>query len=121
MFGNAPASPAPNRNRIATQRLEAARRAGQHRERRPPQHDARQHAARPLDVAEPAGGNLEQRVGERERAEHHAHLQDGQMQILHDERRRGGDADAIEVGDDGEQKREPEDADTDAGHLRRGL
>ena len=40
------------------------------------------------------------------------------MQILHDERRRGGDADAIEVGDDGEEKREPEDADTDAG---RGL
>ena len=43
------------------------------------------------------------------------------MQILHDERRRGGDADAIEVGDDGEEKSEPEDADTNAGHVRRGL
>ena len=43
------------------------------------------------------------------------------MQILHDERRRSGDADAIEIRDDGEKKREPEDAGTDAGHLRRGL
>ena len=40
------------------------------------------------------------------------------MQVVHDVRRRGGDADAIEVGDDGEQKREAEHAraDTRSGH-----
>ena len=63
MFGNAPASPAPNRNRIATSERKPARRAGEHRERRPPQHDPRQHAARAVHVAQPAGRNFEERVG----------------------------------------------------------
>ena len=81
MLGNAPASPAPNRNRIATSDWKPARGAGQHRERRPPQHDARQHAARALDVAQPARRNLEQRIGQRERAEHDAHLEDAQVQV----------------------------------------
>ena len=52
------------------ERRKAARGAGQHREGRPPQHDARQHAPRTADVAQPSRRNLEQRVGERERAEH---------------------------------------------------
>ena len=84
--------------------------AGQHRERRPPQHDARQHAAGPDDVDEPSRRDFEHRVGERERAQHLAHLDRREMQIVADERRGRRDADAIEIGDDGEEKGEEQDA-----------
>ena len=110
MFGKAPASPAPKRNRITTSDAKPRAAAGQHRERRPPQHDPRQHAARALHVAEPSRGDLEERVRKREGAEHHAHLEDAEVQVVHDVGRGGRDADAIEVGDDGEQKGEAEDA-----------
>ena len=116
MLGNAPASPAPNRKRIASERSKPARRAGQHREAGPPQHDARQHAPRTAHVAEPARGHLEQRVRQRERAEDDAHLQDREVQILHDGRRRRRDADAIEIGDDGQQEGKREHAAANAGH-----
>ena len=36
-----------------------------------------------------------------------------EAEVLHDERRGDGDADAIEVGDDGEEEREPQDAEAD--------
>ena len=110
MFGKAPASPrrTGTGSRRATANPRAA--AGQHRERGPPEHDPRQHPARTLHVAEPARGDLEQRVRQRERAEHHAHLEDAEVQVLHDVGRGRRDADAIEVGDDGEQKREAENA-----------
>ena len=39
------------------------------------------------------------------------------MELVHDRRRGGGDADAIEVGDDREQEREAEDTGADRGHF----
>ena len=84
--------------------------AGQHRERRPPQHDARQHAAGTDHVDEPSRRDFEHRVGERERAQHLTHLDRREMQIVADERRGRRDADAIEIGDDGEEKGEEQDA-----------
>ena len=102
-------------------RQEPSRRCRQHRERRPPQHDTRQHAARPDDVAQPSRRNLEQRIRQGEGAEDDAHLQHGEVQVVDDVRRRGGNADAIQVCNDREEKREAEYARTDSGwrHGRR--
>ena len=58
--------------------------AGQHRERRPPHDDPREHLPRTDDIGQPAGRNLEHRVGERKRAEHPRHLRVGQMQFVRD-------------------------------------
>ena len=91
------------------ERIQAARSAGQHREGRPPQDNPRENSTRTPDITEPARGHLEKRVGERERAEHDAHFEHAQMEIVHNERRRSGNADAIEVGHYGEQKRKRED------------
>ena len=100
------------------QRREPACRRRQHREGGPPQHDARQDAPRTDDVAEPSRGDLEQRIRQGERAEDDAHLEHAEVQVVDDVRRRGGDTDAIEVGDDREEKREAEHArpDTRSGH-----
>ena len=73
-FGNAPASPAPNRNRIDDQRPESPGRTRERREERPPDHDPRQDAPRAVAVAPPTGRNLEDRVGQRERPEDDALL-----------------------------------------------
>jgi hypothetical protein len=69
----------------------------------PEQHDAREHLARPDQVAEPAAGNLEQGVGRGEGREDVAHLHAGQAQV-------GGDRDlglrhagAVHKGDDGQR------------------
>jgi hypothetical protein len=52
------------------------------------------------------GRHFEQRVGERERAEHRAHLHEREPEVLSDERRGDRDADAIEVGNDREKEGE---------------
>ena len=58
-LGNAPASPAPNRNRDRHQRPQAERRPGQSREGRPPEDDPRDHAPRAKAVAPVPGRHLE--------------------------------------------------------------
>ena len=54
------------------QQVVVRHRAGQRRERGPPQHHARQHAARADAIAQRAGGDLEQAVGQREHRRHPA-------------------------------------------------
>ena len=92
------------------ERLVAGRRAGQHREGRPPQHDACEHPARAGDVHEPSRRDLEEGIRERKGAQHLAHLKRGQAEIVGDERCGRRNADTIQVGDDGEEKREEQDA-----------
>ena len=91
------------------QRDEARRAARGRGHRRPPDDDARQRRARAEAVGEPAARDLEQRVGEREGAEHEAHLRVAESPRSGlDRRRRGRDADAIEVGDRDHREREGE-------------
>ena len=96
------------------QRAQAPGRPGQHREARPPEHDAGQYPARAHDVAAPARRHLEERVGEREGAEDGAHLQHGQPEVGHDGGRRGRDADPVQVRHDREGESEGEDPVADA-------
>ena len=84
------------------QRPESHRKAGGHREGRPPDHDSRQHRARPDSVSEPAPGHFEDRVGQ---AEHHhddAHLLLGQPEFGADLGLRLRDAHAIQIQDHGQ-------------------
>ena len=48
----------------------------------PPQHDAREHAARPDPIAKPAAGNLEERIRPREGRECPAQFHDRQPEIV---------------------------------------
>ena len=59
-------------------------------------------------------------VGERERAEHEAHLDRGQVQIPAHRWREDRDAHAIQVRDRGEEHRHQEDAEANAGGRWRG-
>ena len=99
----------PNRNRATTSEAKFHARPVAGGERRPPEHDARQHLARAHDVAHPAARNLEGRVCPGEGAEHPSHLHRIQTQLAAHGRcgRRNGDA--IEVGDDRQDGRESED------------
>ena len=63
--------------------------SGQRREERPPQNDADQDLSRAEDVAQPAAGHLEQRVGQREGREGPPQIGDAcQAQIANIERTR---------------------------------
>ena len=92
------------------QQVVVRHRAGQRRERRPPQHHARQHAARTDAIAERAGGNLEQAVGQREHRRHPSPADGIDAEVLLHARPRHGNADAVDVGDGEQQDEKPRDA-----------
>ena len=73
---------------------------------RPPDHDARQRHPGSEAVGEPAARDLEQRVGQRERAEDESHLGVAEAELRTNGRRGRGDADPVEVGDRREGERE---------------
>ena len=81
------------------QRRIAERDAREHGERGPPADDPRQDPPRADPIAPPAGGNLEQRVGEVERAEHITHLRRAEVEIARDVGPGHRDADPIEIRD----------------------
>ena len=80
---------------------------GQRSERRPPQHDPRQHAARADAIAQRAGGNLEQAIGQREHRRHPSPSDRIDAEILLHTRTRDGDTDPVDVSDGEEQDEEP--------------
>jgi hypothetical protein len=85
-------------------------RAGQRRERRPPQHDSGQHAPWTDAIAECASGDLEGAVGNEEDAGDPAPRLRTDVQIVLHPRSGHGDADAVDVRDDRQQGQESEDA-----------
>ena len=74
VFGKRASSPMPKQQARDDQRHEVPGQAGRRGKRRPPDDDARQHLARPHDVAHPAARDLKRGVGPREGAEHPPHL-----------------------------------------------
>ena len=92
-FAGAEQKPDPHQRRVAE------REAREHGERRPPADDPRQHPPRADPIAPPAGGNLERRVGQIERAEHIPHLRRTEIEIARDVGPGHRNADPIEIGD----------------------
>jgi len=82
----------------------------QRREGGPPQHDSGQHPPRADPVGQGAGRNLEQAVGKEERAGHPSPLFGGDVQAFLDAGPGDRKRDAIDVGDDREQRQHPDDA-----------
>ena len=123
MFGNAPASPAPNRKRIATS--DGNPRAADVSIVKADHHNTMRVRTRRGPMTSPSHpeGISNSEYDKRERAEDDAHLEHAEVQVIDDERRRGGDADAIQVGDDGQEKREAEHAHTNTrnGHQGRSI
>ena len=103
---------------MTQQRVEARHRAGQGGERRPPHHDAREHAPRADAVAHHAGRNFEETVGEREHARHPSPPDGVDPQVLLHARSGHRDADAIEIGDGEQQDEQTDDAATVARRTR---
>src|ERR1035437_2716932 len=95
--------------------------SGSHGECRPPDDDARQHAARADFLTPPRAEDFERRIGNGEGAEHEAHLQFGEMQIARDLGSQRGDANPIEVGHGGEHEEEAAGLKTDACGLHWGI
>ena len=81
------------------ERPEARARPRERRERRPPERDPRQHATPADPIPPPAGRDLEQSVGQRERHEDVAGLRVRQSQVGLDRVEGGGHADPVEVQD----------------------
>ncbi len=100
------------------QRRIAEHEAREHGKRRPPADDARQHTPRAHPVAPPARRDLEERVGQIERAEDVAHLRGIELEIARDVRPRHADGDPIEIGNGRQRHRHGEHFPPDAGITR---
>ncbi len=77
-------------------------------EGRPPDHDPRQDAARADAIAQRAGGDFEGAIGQKEDAGDPAPRFGADVQGVLHARAGNGDADAVQVGDDGEQRQHAE-------------
>ena len=94
---------------------------GGHGECRPPDDDAREHAARADFLAPPRADDFESGIGDGEGAEDEAHLELGEIEVAGDLGGEGGDADSIEIGYGGEEEEKAACLETSAGgfHHRR--
>src|SRR4029079_14788170 len=89
-------------------RPEARRQPRRHRERRPPDDDARDNGTRSDAIAQPAARHLEEEVGEREHAHLRAHLVLAEAELAADGALALRDADAIEIEQRRQGRRVPE-------------
>ena len=94
--------------------------AGGGGEEGPPQDDANQHLARTDAVAEVPGGDFKERVSQRERGKHPAHLRLVQVQVAADEGGRLRDANPVNVLNDRQRHREDDHPVAGAGRRQRG-
>ena len=94
------------------QRVEAGHRARQRGERRPPHHDAREHAPRTEAIAHHACRDFEETVGEGEHPGHPSPPDGVDPQVFLHARSGHRDADPIEIGDGKQQDEQSDDTAT---------
>jgi len=100
------------------ERGQSLRRTRQHGERRPPQHDAREHAPGTAAVTHHAGRNFEETVGKREHPRDPSPPDRVDPKVVLHARSRHRDADPIDIGDGKQEDEQTHDAATVARDTR---